>query len=78
MSYANARNVPYVALVGADEMRDGTVSLKDMVNGEQKNAIDRRSDSLDQRKRLTNKPDTDARVSYPAFLSPTAIAHIIY
>lgn len=36
MSYANARNVPYVALVGADEMRDGTVSLKDMVNGEQK------------------------------------------
>ena len=23
MSYANARNVPYVALVGADEMRDG-------------------------------------------------------
>ncbi|MCH5181508.1 MAG: histidine--tRNA ligase [Prevotellaceae bacterium] len=35
MAYANACGVPYVALVGADEMRDGLVSLKNMTTGEQ-------------------------------------------
>lgn len=36
MSYANAHNVPFVALVGETEISEGTVSLKNMVTGEQK------------------------------------------
>ena len=35
MSYANALGVPYVALVGEDEMKAGRVTLKDMSTGEQ-------------------------------------------
>lgn len=35
MAYANARHVPYVALVGETELQDGTVSLKDMLSGQQ-------------------------------------------
>ena len=35
MSYANARQIPFVALVGADEMAQGVVTLKDMVTGQQ-------------------------------------------
>lgn len=35
MSYANARNIPFVAIVGEDEMREGKIMLKDMVKGEQ-------------------------------------------
>ena len=35
MSYANAGAVPYVALVGENEMQQGVVSLKDMNSGEQ-------------------------------------------
>ncbi len=35
MSYANAQAVPYVALVGENEMQSGTVSLKNMQTGEQ-------------------------------------------
>ena len=35
MSYANARQIPYVALVGENEMRDGVVTLKNMTTGEQ-------------------------------------------
>ncbi|MBO5699437.1 MAG: histidine--tRNA ligase [Bacteroidaceae bacterium] len=35
MSYANAQNVPYVALVGESEIQDGVVALKNMQTGEQ-------------------------------------------
>ncbi len=36
MSYANARNIPFVALVGEDEIKTQTISLKNMITGEQK------------------------------------------
>lgn len=36
MSYANAKNVPFVALVGQNEMNEGKVTLKNMETGEQK------------------------------------------
>ena len=36
MSYANARNVPYVAIIGESEREAGKVSLKNMTSGEQK------------------------------------------
>ena len=42
MTYANNNVIPWVALVGSDEMADGTVTLKNMESGEQqvvKNAI---------------------------------------
>ena len=35
MSYANAHQVPYVALVGETEMAEGKVTLKNMTTGEQ-------------------------------------------
>lgn len=35
MAYANAQNIPFVALVGESELEAGTVSLKDMNSGEQ-------------------------------------------
>ena len=35
MEYANRRAVPYVAFVGENEMRDGTVTLKNMADGTQ-------------------------------------------
>jgi len=35
MKYANARQVPQVALVGGEEMQNNQVSLKDMQSGEQ-------------------------------------------
>lgn len=35
MSYANTRNVPYVAIIGETERLTGKVSLKNMVTGEQ-------------------------------------------
>ena len=36
MSYANAHNVPFVALVGETEMAEGRITLKNMTTGEQK------------------------------------------
>ena len=36
MSYANAKNVPYVAIVGENEMNEGKVTLKNMATGEQR------------------------------------------
>ena len=36
MSYANAKNIPFVALVGENEMNEGKVTLKDMTTGEQR------------------------------------------
>ena len=35
MNYANDRRIPYVAIVGADEVQNGTIALKNMVTGEQ-------------------------------------------
>ena len=35
MSYANANGIPYVALVGENEMNEGKVTLKDMTTGVQ-------------------------------------------
>jgi histidyl-tRNA synthetase len=35
MSYANARMIPFVALVGEQEMKDGVVTLKEMETGNQ-------------------------------------------
>ncbi len=37
MSYANARNVPYVAIIGESERENGVVSLKNMTSGSQQN-----------------------------------------
>lgn len=36
MQYANAKQIPYVAIVGETEMAEGRVTLKDMASGEQK------------------------------------------
>lgn len=36
MSYANAKQVPYVVIIGGDEVASGVVSLKNMITGEQK------------------------------------------
>jgi len=35
MTYANGRNIPYVALVGENEMASGQITIKDMEKGEQ-------------------------------------------
>ena len=35
MNYANDRKIPYVAIVGADEVQNGTIALKNMSTGEQ-------------------------------------------
>ena len=36
MDFANRKSVPFVAFVGENEMRDGTVTLKNMTDGSQK------------------------------------------
>jgi histidyl-tRNA synthetase len=35
MNYANDRQIPFVAIVGADEVQNGTITLKDMATGDQ-------------------------------------------
>lgn len=35
MSYANSKNIPFVAIVGENEMKEGKVMLKNMESGEQ-------------------------------------------
>jgi histidyl-tRNA synthetase len=35
MSYANSRDIPYVALMGEEEIRKGVITLKEMESGEQ-------------------------------------------
>ena len=35
MAYANSRNIPFVALVGEQEMSDGVITLKEMETGKQ-------------------------------------------
>jgi histidyl-tRNA synthetase len=36
MSYASESNIPFVALVGENEIQNHTISLKNMQTGEQK------------------------------------------
>ncbi|MBQ9519363.1 MAG: histidine--tRNA ligase, partial [Firmicutes bacterium] len=36
MKYANKMAIPYVAIIGEDEVKDGTVTVKNMNTGEQK------------------------------------------
>ena len=35
MSYANAKGIPFVAIVGESEMAEGRLNLKNMTTGEQ-------------------------------------------
>jgi len=35
MSYADAKNIPYVVLIGSEEMQEGQLTLKDMQSGQQ-------------------------------------------
>ena len=35
MAYANSRNIPFVALVGEQELGDGLITLKEMETGRQ-------------------------------------------
>jgi len=35
MNYANSRHIPYVALVGEQELKDGVITLKEMESGKQ-------------------------------------------
>jgi histidyl-tRNA synthetase len=35
MSYANARGIPFVVIVGEEEMTSGRMTVKDMQTGEQ-------------------------------------------
>jgi histidyl-tRNA synthetase len=37
MVYANKKSVPYVAMVGENEMNEGVINLKNMDTGEQEN-----------------------------------------
>ena len=37
MKYANKRNIPFVAIIGSEELANNTIGLKDMTTGEQKN-----------------------------------------
>ena len=36
LSYANNNRIPFVAMVGENEMKDNTITLKNMKSGEQK------------------------------------------
>ncbi|WP_285010297.1 histidine--tRNA ligase [Pedobacter faecalis] len=36
MGYADSKNIPYVILIGSEEMTDGQLTLKDMQSGDQK------------------------------------------
>ena len=35
MNYANAKNIPFVALAGDNEIAEGKLTLKNMLTGEQ-------------------------------------------
>ena len=35
MALANAEHIPFVAIIGSDELEAGTVTLKNMTSGEQ-------------------------------------------
>ncbi|MEI7895457.1 MAG: histidine--tRNA ligase [bacterium] len=38
MEYANRKNIPFVILIGMDEMKTGMLTIKDMTSGDQKSA----------------------------------------
>ena len=47
MDYANRKQVPFVAFVGESEMKDGTVTLKNMTDGTQQTmTVDQMIDAL--------------------------------
>ena len=49
MNYANDRQIPFVAIVGADEVYNGTVALKNMATGEQQTlTVDQVIEQLDK------------------------------
>ena len=35
MKYANDKKIPFVAMMGSNEMKEGTITLKNMETGEQ-------------------------------------------
>ena len=35
MNYANKQNIPYAIIIGEDEVTNGTVTIKNMITGEQ-------------------------------------------
>jgi histidyl-tRNA synthetase len=35
MSYANSKSIPFVAIIGENELNEGTITLKNMITGEQ-------------------------------------------
>ena len=37
MTYADKKEIPFVALIGENEMQEGIISLKNMLSGEQHN-----------------------------------------
>jgi histidyl-tRNA synthetase len=37
MNYANAKGIPFVAMVGESEIEQGVISIKNMSTGEQQN-----------------------------------------
>ena len=39
MAYADAKNIPYVILIGSDEMASGAVTLKNMTSGDQEKVL---------------------------------------
>lgn len=39
MEYANRRNIPYVAIIGSNELAEGKITLKDMRNGSQTSVV---------------------------------------
>ena len=36
MQYANAKNVPYVAIIGSEELKEGVATVKNMADGSQR------------------------------------------
>jgi histidyl-tRNA synthetase len=39
MGYANSHGIPYVAIIGEQEMTDGTTTVKNMTTGEQNSMV---------------------------------------
>ena len=37
MAYANAKSIPFVAMIGENEVSTGTITLKNMATGDQEN-----------------------------------------
>ena len=49
MNYANRKNIPFVVLIGENEMKQGTLTVKDMDTGQQ-NSYDKLNDFIEQLK----------------------------